>query len=215
MTKKSKDYDVRACVVRKLLKEGVPRGDIRHEIANVGDTGHARADIVAIIHNRLCGFELKSASDVTTKAKSQIETYRYYFDFVFLVGDAAHYDALKSVTRRAIIYHHQAQCLDFGNAPNTYEYSRFSQYADGWGSEVTGVSYMGRLLTSGEGEAACEKLKIEKPVNHTWFLKELKEHASLKELRSCVIEALRNRPLSKREITFWTQFDAENQKVAA
>jgi hypothetical protein len=73
---KTHDFEIRAAIVRQLLAHGIPRRDIRHEITldSLGRGG--RADIVAIVADRLAGIEIKSASDSLARCVKQLDALR-------------------------------------------------------------------------------------------------------------------------------------------
>ena len=61
---KTHDFEIPAAVVRELIRHGIPRHDIRHEITPDSNSSAVRADIVAITHETcIIGIEIKSACD--------------------------------------------------------------------------------------------------------------------------------------------------------
>ena len=52
--------------------------------------GKSRADVVAVLPDRIIGFELKSDSDSYQRLKTQIKDYDKYFDYNYLVVGKTH-----------------------------------------------------------------------------------------------------------------------------
>ena len=53
-------------------------------------TGKARADVVMILPDRICGIEIKSDADSYTRLKRQVRNYDRYYDMNYIVAGSTH-----------------------------------------------------------------------------------------------------------------------------
>jgi hypothetical protein len=86
---KTHDFEIRAAIVRELLRHGVPPRDMRHEITLDSNGSGGRADIVAMLSDTvLAGIEIKSASDNLAQCVEQLDAYERAFDAPLFVIEA-------------------------------------------------------------------------------------------------------------------------------
>ena len=185
----SHDYEIRAAVVRELLRNGVPRRDIRHEITLDSNSCGGRADIAVILANRLAGIEIKSASDNLARCVEQLDAYAGAFDTPLFVVDGRLARRLERPDRQrvresAVAVSDIWPALQQGGAATIHGMARLL-----WGSEIQ--SLVGKPLSRADGLAL------------------IGERSTLDELRRGVIAALRGRVPNKWEQAFWARFDRE------
>ena len=216
MTKRSKDYDVRAAVVAALLERGVPRRDIRHEITLDTSSAGGRADVV-VLRDRLITIEIKSGSDKLDRLKTQVNRYKRSFDFVKVVADRRHAEAIFNgysvygtvywcgETQQFVggWYDNLKPCEPMLITSHYGTYSSETSVVDVarllWRNEAVRVS----LLLGGPGgtrEAAI-----------SW----MRENARLADVRPLAIKELRNRLPNRWEDAFWKRFDKSQAEAAA
>lgn len=225
--KKTKDFDVRAALVRRLLQSGVPRGDIRHEITLDTNSSDGRADLVVLQDKRIAGVEIKSGSDNLNLLDSQLAAYQSAFDAVMVVSDMRHLDGVldKLSDSRCGFFCPERQdffsvyrynvARDGEVVDRVYKENQFCPsdsifYRVGWrgyswdriSSSRTAPCAMARLLWRDE------LVKIAGCATRSAALDRASEHMSLAQLRPGVVAALRGRVLSRWEEAFWTKYDA-------
>jgi hypothetical protein len=87
---KSHDFDIRAAIVRELMRHGILRHDIRHEITLDSNSSGGRADIVVILNDAvLAGIEIKSGAESLARCVQRLDAYARAFDAPVFVVDAA------------------------------------------------------------------------------------------------------------------------------
>jgi hypothetical protein len=211
-TSPSKDYHVRAAVVRRLLDEGVSRGSIRHELTLDTASSGGRVDM-ALLLDRIIGIELKSASDTLHRLQEQIRAMRLAFDGVWAVADIWHE---KSFDKAHFAHAHRLlfdRTVD-GMLSEAYGYplrQLVPSFASTWGwggSRETSLYHMASLLWRTEACAIAEQLFGRKFRTREAALGEIREAGSLKALRPLLLAQLRNRPPSRWETAFWARFDS-------
>ena len=79
------DRDIRGPLFDFLEQE---YGVIR--IIEEKQTGRARADVVMVLYDRLCGIEIKSDADTYVRLKNQVKYYNQYFDLNYVVCGTSH-----------------------------------------------------------------------------------------------------------------------------
>lgn len=53
-------------------------------------TGRARADVVMVLNDQLCGIEIKSDADTYARLKKQVRSYNQYYDLNYAVVGTSH-----------------------------------------------------------------------------------------------------------------------------
>lgn len=214
----SKDLDIRLLVVSYLLKGGVPRADIRHELTLDTSSADGRTDIVFFYAGLLFGIEIKSGSDTLTRLPAQRRAMGRAFDKRHVVMDTKL--CKKTGARYSIAYCHDTKDFVRGLAgewrridftPNIvmHEFTVHGGPRPGYG---TSAIDMLSLLWRDEAVAMAQMHGIKAKTRHDALL-QMKENVLMRDIRKGVIEALRRRPLSKWDIAFWQQFDA--REIAA
>ena len=205
---RTKDFDIRAAVVRQLLAEGVPRSDIRHEITLDTSSSGGRADLVVILRDKLYGVELKSGSDKLDRLKEQHEAQELAFDGSFVVSDVRHREEIENGPCRYDYISHD---------PATGRFYRWSRGDQGSITEMmlhysksyhTSVNFMARTLWCEETVKIVAKLCGSGCKTRCGSLEIIKERVALRDLRPLVIAALRSRVLSRWEEAFWKRLEA-------
>ena len=77
--RRSKDFDVRRAIVRRLLDAGIDRRDIRHELTLDTSSSGGRVDLVVLRDRRLIGIEIKSGGDKLDRLAGQLVAMRRVF----------------------------------------------------------------------------------------------------------------------------------------
>lgn len=197
----SRDFDIRAGVVTKLLAEDVLRRDIRHEIPLGSFSEKGRADVV-VLTDRILGFEIKSGRDKLDRLAAQREAYGRHFDLAAAILDRRHYD--KAPYHRGLTLCWEQDSASLINlagvplrTPRRYHFS-----------DRTAVGDMASLLWRDEMISVARTFAGFRFKTRTAALDWARENMSLAKLRPCVIEMLRRRPLNGHETTFWADFDA-------
>jgi hypothetical protein len=195
--------------VSHLLEQGFPRGSIRHEIPMDTSSSGGRADIVLLAQERIIGLELKSGKDTLDRCDTQAHTYSMAFDSKILVADRRHLTRdninFKAPTGWVNFICYSAAeglTLDYGGACQLL--IRASQFP----SRSTSAFRMASLLWQVEATNAAAKSSLHCSTR-TKAIRSLAEHVPLHALRKLVLAELRERPLNKWEIAFWTRFDGE------
>ena len=204
MAKASKDFEVRSCLVRQLIADGVPRRDIRHELTLDTSSSGGRADVVALLYGFIHGFEIKSGADTLDRPTLQVERYERCFDHVHVVADKRHGEAVRTTYRGSLAYCHDRRLIvDWWNSQPARLHLEGNRACR---SRETAPGPMARLLWRCETEVVTSALGCR---HKTRFdaIEYLRESASLKQIRPLVIEALRQRQLSAWERAFWRKFD--------
>lgn len=208
-TSRSKDFDVRSAVVRRLLDTGVPRRDIRHELTLNTSSSGGRLDIAVLRDTCLTTIEVKSGADTLDRLKAQAAAYERAFDYVWLVADSRHREALQRNHFGVRVEYYDHTARDFmGYYMGKPSPVRAICVNDRWSrSGVTSVLDVMNLLWASEAAWVAGKL-LYPCKTRTAAIDWLRENASLKEVRPLVIEALRDRSQSRWEEAFWSKFDA-------
>jgi hypothetical protein len=203
VAKVSKDFDVRACLVRQLIADGVPRRDIRHDLTLDTSSSGGRADVVVLLEDSILGFEIKSGADTLDRLKPQLERYERCFDNVHVVADKGHGDAVRKTWWGSLAYCHERLILvDLWNS----QPARLHLESNAGQSRETSLAPMMRLLWRSETEAVASALGFRRKGRRD-AIEYVRENASLKQIRPLVIESLRQRRLSAWEAAFWRKFD--------
>jgi|SRR5471030_437000 len=66
------------------------------------DFGTRRADVICMEQGNLIAFEIKGAGDNTDRLESQIESYKKYFDFCFIVCEKVNLPNIRRITPKSI-----------------------------------------------------------------------------------------------------------------
>ncbi|EJC6393895.1 sce7726 family protein [Serratia sp. SRS-8-S-2018] len=66
------------------------------------DFGTRRADIICMLDDMLIAYEIKGAGDNTERLATQIDSYRKYFDFCFIVCERSNVDSIRKKTPRSV-----------------------------------------------------------------------------------------------------------------
>jgi hypothetical protein len=90
------DLEIRRPLRNWLIGRGVEPSAIVDEVLLCG--GDARADI-AVFHDWLMGYEIKSPRDSLARFAGQVECYSRAFEFATLVADADHITGAQSIVR--------------------------------------------------------------------------------------------------------------------
>lgn len=214
---RSKDFDVRCAVVRQLLSEGVPRGDIRHEIPMNSWSSGGRVDLAVLRDDRLVGIEIKSGKDKFDRLPAQHQAMRGAFDTVRVVIDTR-------IAAKALLGF-------YGGGMHWYRHETgefVERYRAEWlaAREVrlsAPERWEGRHSTSTGLTALLWKDEVcpvaaaagGKSRTRTAAMDWIRENMALKDLRPGVIAALRARALNRWEIAFWRDFATRERAVAA
>lgn len=214
--KTSRDFDVRSAVVRHLLHHGVERARIRHEITLDTNSAGGRADVV-VAHKdslALACIEIKSGADKLGRLEDQIARYNRAFDFVTVMADARHHEA---VCRLGYI----GACIGFwcpdqgfvdlwrGTMESCVPHL-FNRDCHRSGS--TGVVNMASLLWASEARDVARSLGYATTTRRAavdW----LRENATLREARPLIIKELVTRQQNRSEESFWAAFDAAEKVI--
>lgn len=213
---KTNEYDIRAGVVRQLLKEGWKRENIRIEIPLDTASSGGRADIVCLDDKYLGCIELKSGKDkfCNDSIGKQCKPYRRAFDCVAVVMDSHHLKKFKpdkygfrGYPKCNGIYHHET-----GEIRDYFD-TAILQGLDNkffrWKSGVTSPLDMACLLWKKEcDEAFGVKETRCRSINR------VSEEWALKDIRPKVIEQLRGRVLNSWEEKFWNKFDNKQESLS-
>lgn len=207
--KRSNDFDVRCVVVRQLLAEGVPRRDIRHEITLDTYSSAGRCDLAVLRDTRLIGIEIKSGKDKTDRLREQCKAMHRCFDYVRVVVDTR-LDGKINAGFWAVSptwYCHESRGFVSGYRGGWLpEREPRLSYPESWASRHANTADMAALLWKDE---ACP---ISGSKTRTAAIGWIRENMALKELRPCVIDALRTRVPNRWEEAFWRDFDAAEQE---
>ena len=203
MTPRTKDFDVRAAIVIRLLSEGVARTDIRHELPLDTASSGGRADLVLIHNGLLHGIEIKSGADKLDRVEEQARANRQAFDKAFTIADLRHAEGLKRYCSAFHCARRGVFCWDHGKPHEslTHVITRT------WNNK-TSVGPMASLLWRKEIFKACGELRINARTRGDG-LSHIRELVCLRDLRPLVIAALRGRGHSAWERSFWTRYDSE------
>lgn len=209
---KSKDYDVRAAVVRSLLDQGVPRRDIRHEITLDTASSGGRSDVV-VLRNRLIGIEIKSGSDKLDRLRDQMDGYRRAFDLAHIVCDVKHFQAAEYWRYKHNMHWWCPKLgfLDWAGSIALDGPPEFIQ-CQPWRNEEVSHAPVTRLLWKNEAARVSQRLGGPNGTRVT-SIAWLRENARLRELRPLVIEELRARVPNLWEEAFWKRFDKSTEPV--
>lgn len=211
-TKRSKDYDLRAALTRELLRQGVARMDIRHEMPLNSHSSDGRVDVLLLHRDMLHGIEIKSGSDKLDRLKDQCRALDRACDYTSAMIDVRHHATDEWVYRpsRTWWWSTEAGFVELYRAEPSPWTPRLVQYHERMNSK-TAVPRMTRLLWRDEAIWAAKRLAGATCGHRTRYdaLDFMKEFASLKELRPLVCAALRGRELNNWEAGFWSRFDAE------
>lgn len=208
MTPRTKDFDLRAALVRRLIAGGITRRNIRHELTLDTASSGGRADVVVIHDTHLTGIEIKSGADTLERLPEQIDCYLRSFDSMGLFVDERH----RAGTARM----HRARIGYFCPTNDVLE-ERYSSlldialHRDAWGhppygSPYTAPAMMARLLWADEVIGVAGRGKTREAA-----MRIIREECSLKHVRAGVVAALRGRCLNRWEESFWKRFDDANQ----
>ena len=210
----STDYDIRAAIVREMLRDGVPRCDIRHEITLDTSSSGGRADVMLLRDNALIGVEVKSGRDKLDRLHGQVEAMKRAFDYVVALVDASHASDKHKVAYESIgctdvkLWHQERGFLFTWGEPMERQWLRFWETLERHNkSRETGVVGVSRLLWKSEADYVTAALKLPKQTRER-SLRLFQERIALSQLRPLVIAQLRLRPLNKWEDAFWARFDA-------
>lgn len=208
---KSKDFDLRACLVSQLLREGIARSDIRHEITLDTSSSGGRADVLVFRNDKLHGFELKSAADTLDRLKEQRSSYSRAFDFVHVIADKRHHNRMGGHMWGSQAYCHERKaivCWHSDKLEATVFPAYFTESSD------TAPCAMASLLWRDEAGTVCAALGQKRTTRHS-AIQWIREYTCLNQLRPLVIAEMRLRPHSAWEAAFWTRFDALQGEKAA
>lgn len=219
---KTKDYDLRAALVRRLLDKGWPRRDIRHEITLDTSSSGGRVDIMLIEDARLTAIEIKSGSDNLDLLRDQIAAYKQAFDRLLVIADTRHLEGLAAMGMdwRTTFYcgekgfvHCNIYTFDSGGLRSkevrmtpACPVAGISEYRGAIKSGRTSPAAMARLLWRDE---ALHLGAQGKRLTRQYCLKYAQEHMPLSAVRRTVVQQLRERVLNKWEEAFWQKFEAE------
>lgn len=227
--KKSDEYDIRSHVVRKLIKEGWDRGNIRIEIPLSTASHGGRVDLVCLADDYIGSVELKSGKDKLESdlLKDQIKKYERAFDYCGVIADQSLYKSVRTTTAGGgysernnfqhvdiAYYHHPWQdkyC--FKNHPdrettqhNIDTITPILFPHTGRSSKLTCSYDMACVLWADELRKIFKSSKGTK-----WFFEQqVREEFGAKEFRPLMIEALRSRPLNDWEKKFWEKMEEKN-----
>lgn len=210
MLTKSKDYDIRAAVVRWLLANGFKREQIRHEITMDTASAGGRCDMLLLATNALIAVEIKSGSDKLDRLKDQETAGEMAADYFWLFADMRHKKDLP-YTRTRFLVDGQKIMNDYANQEATLVWSNGIPYENKWGggrSTTTTPRRMASLLWKSETDWLALACEIPKG-SRCKVIAAIQEQESLSSIRSIVTDLLRKRKLSKWEESFWVRFDAE------
>ena len=213
--RRSKDFDVRRAIVRRLLDAGIDRRDIRHELTLDTSSSGGRVDLVVLRDRRLIGIEIKSGSDKLDRLEGQLEAMRRAFDSCKVVIDTALRAKVGSRFWQAgpFFYNFAEDRLhDCWLADTPVDGAALIAEERGHASRRTTTRDMACLLWRDEAVGVCQALKMQVGTREKG-LDWLRENVSLKELRPLVIEELRGRTLNRWEEAFWR--DYEGKEMAA
>lgn len=212
---RTKDYDLRAAITRRLLAEGIPRRDIRHEIPLDTASSMGRADMVLLL-DKLIGIEIKSGSDTLDRLEDQMWSYRLSFDGTMIVVDR------RLMSQRPGWFGGHLFTFDRDRRDDPFREGSgwmVKQLAPdfsrswAWGaSHHTSPRHMANLLWQREAAEGAGKLfGLSGRLTRVSMLRRLQEETPLKVVRGIVRDQLRGRPLSKWEAKFWTRYDSEQE----
>lgn len=206
---RSKDFDLRSYIVRKLLSEGVPRRFIRHELTLDTSSSGGRADVILLMDDSIHGIELKSGKDVLDRLAQQRERYDRAFDYTHIIIDRVHAKRSEHGTLNypygTMAYCHEIKALSSwygGEATYTFYLNNLTDK-----STTTSVPAMCSLLWRAEAAAISLELNLYRKNRHA-AIAQLRENASLAQVRPLIIKELRARLPSAWEMAFWKKFDA-------
>ena len=207
---KTKDYDVRAAVVSALLANGVPRGDIRHELTLDTYSSGGRADLVILRDTRIVGIELKSGSDVLDRCEAQSLAMDRAFDVYMVIADISLAKVRPTIGSHHWIYFRASDGL-FTQHPEQHGYRGtdwtpfnihwLTTYAGTFASRGTSPMWMASTLWADEvrpltgSQTRCRALDT------------IRESFPLKDVRKHTVKQLRARNLGKWELAFWNRYD--------
>jgi hypothetical protein len=216
---RSKDFDIRAGLVRALLHYGLERRQIRHELPLDTYSSDGRADIVILGHEALIGAEIKSGSDTFDRLVDQAESYGCRFDDKVLVKDIRHRE------KAAPGWNYSHILMDWDGAISTIwrnehldQRNQLSALLDGtrrqWVPRRQSPVALLSLLHCDEVEAAAAWCGFKVKTRHR-AISLLAQEVPLKTIRRQVIAMLGLRELNRWEKAFWTRFDALDQSEVA
>lgn len=218
---KTNDFQIRAAFVAFLLRNGVERKRIRHELTLDTSSSGGRVDIALLYPDALIAVELKSGKDRLTRLEKQLPAYARAFDRTWLCVDQKH-AGNKALRRCADVFVHR-----FEGTPEIcdgYGHDRQATLCFWPGSEspvrgfagnrrqtsvATNPADMSRLLWAVEANSIAVALNLPGGTRYS-ALQSIQERTSLAQLRPLVTDRLLSRPASQWEQSFWSRFDAEN-----
>lgn len=218
MRRRTNDFDIRALLVRDLLRIGVPRAAIRHEITLNTSSSDGRADVALALDHALIGIEIKSGSDTLGRLDEQKARYSARFDLLALVHDARHEKALLaadsiygwgclvSIEAGAVRPWRLGGLADLvAPGSRTHRSTRTSPFA------------MLELLWATEVRSAAARLGLPHEGARHRLIDRIGDRVSLTEIRREVVVELRHRGFNRWEDAFWKRYDAlpAPQAVAA
>lgn len=222
------EYTIRRGVVKKLLKEGWDRKNIRIEIPMSTASYGGRADIVCLSESYIGSVELKSGKDkLENKAvKEQLEQYERTFDFCALVADALLHKKTVTTTVRStrtddnfnhvdVVYRRSYRGRACFSSPYDLKaetpYEKITPHLFPLRRPGRRISVYDMAQTLWADELR-EALNSKGTKSHLEIV--ARDNFGVKEFRPILINALRNRPLNDWENTFWSRFDKEEKENA-
>ena len=220
MTKRkgTKDYDLRAALVRVLLNAGVPRSDIRHEVTLDSASSDGRADMVVVRPNTLIGLEIKSCVDKLDRLETQTGRYSSRFDFIGLVYSNRHSAAVEKMRWKGWLTIEakigEDMSIDFAGGFYGPQWIWLEDELRGYHRRNVSPACMLEML-----DRSCV-LDVARKLGYAGSTRSgaipmLAEHHSIRQIRAEVAWMLQHRGLNRWEEAFWARFDAEPQAVAA
>lgn len=218
---RSKDFDIRAGLVRALLAAGVKRECIRHELTLDSSSSDGRADIVIIGAEALIGVEIKSGSDNFDLLPQQTERYRCRFDRMVIALDSRHSEAW-GAHNWEITTHWSRCCVGWDGSATEVN---TSIHECGWAAMTQtrtrshshlrlSAAAMLSLLWANEACAVAADLGVNCSTRSK-AIPYAAENFSIHEIRKAVAAQLLARRLNRWEESFWCRFDAMAMEVAA
>lgn len=207
MLQRSKDFDVRLALVQQLLREGVKREDIRHEITLNTASSDGRSDVVFIYNDMLYAAEIKSGSDRLKNLDVQEERNRCAFDYTAQIIDKmldpkmSFYQAQYCHETKQFVEHtrgeyHSISDIEYERHRGLITYNFRQSYN-------TNIVSMSNVLWRDELMSICGAGFKSRTQCSAW----LKEHGNLYDFRKRAIAQLRARHHSRWDRAFWKQFD--------
>lgn len=94
-----KEHQIKSLLINYLL-ENSPESILGSEVPFL--FGSRRADVISIQNGIATAFEIKSANDSLEKLEYQIDSYKSYFDYCFIVCETSNLSQIRKIIRKDI-----------------------------------------------------------------------------------------------------------------